>query len=113
MNTNLAKVISEFDACKDLTKGYTFESPHATMLSAPTLFTTPKALRDSAMHLVELFRLQDYLRTQNKHPAGGHEQILGYIMEQHRVDGGIMRKPNAGDRAWAIAFDRPGSDIMQ
>jgi len=96
----------------DLTRGYTFESPHSTMLSAPTLFTTPKALRDSAKSLVELFRL-DELRTQNKDPAGSHKEILTNMMEQHQIDGGIMRKPHSSDGAWAIEFERPGSDIMQ
>merc|ERR1719510_1640117 len=57
----------------DLTKGYTFETPHSAILSAPTIFTSPTALRNSALNLVELFRL-DNLRTQNKHPAGGHEE---------------------------------------
>merc|ERR1719433_145346 len=82
------------------------------MLSAPTTFTTPKALRDSAEALVEIFSLDDE-RCENKDAAGGREEILGWVIEQHRRDGGILRKPEESDEAWAIAFERPGSDIMQ
>jgi len=96
----------------DLTKGYTFESPHATFLSAPTFFTSPEALRKSAEALVELYRL-DEQRRQNLHENSGREEIIACVMEQYRADGGILRKPSESDEAWAIEFERPGSDIMQ
>jgi len=105
-------LLNTSDDFPDLTKGYTFESPHSTVLSAPTIFTSPKALRDSAEGLVELYRL-DEQRTQNLDQAGGREEIIACIMEQYRADGGVLRKPESSDEIWAIEFERPGSDIMQ
>jgi len=96
----------------DLTKGYTFETKHSTLLNAATLFTSPQALKDSAVALVELFRLDD-VRTQNKDGVHCRDQILENVIEQHRRDGGILREPSSSDETWAIAFERPGSDIMQ
>jgi len=100
-------------AFPDLERGFTFESQHSAILSAPTNFTNPKALRASAEVLVQLYML-DEKRMQNIDTTTlVQSQVTKWMRERVNLDGGVLRQPTEADKGWACAFQRPGSDIME